>query len=144
MARTDFAAAFDRVIGRLGVAWNLTFGLYWARPWSFVSLDQVSQVYVNQKLGITIGRNGPKKRCNASDFLAVMDVLEPRFREPSYPVHSYPELSLKAWLFNDPGREAPSKEIESVGEKRRRGNFRCSIVSRCVTRDSTDRAVYRC
>jgi 5-methylcytosine-specific restriction enzyme B len=121
-ARTDFAAAFDRVIGRPSVAWNLTFGLYWGRPWSFVSLDQNSQVYVNQKLGISIGRNGPKKRCNATDYLAVMDVLEPRFKEPSYPVHSYPELSLQAWLFNDPGNEAPSKTTEPVGEGDEEGN----------------------
>ncbi len=31
-----------------------------------------------------------------------MDILEPRFQEASYPVHSYPELSLEAWLYKDP------------------------------------------
>ncbi|WP_298826360.1 AAA family ATPase [uncultured Piscinibacter sp.] len=108
--RDEFAVAFDRVIGKPSVAWNLTFGLYWARPWSFLSLDHNSQVYVEQKLGITVGRDGPKKRCSASNYLAVMDLLEPRFKESTYPVHSYPELSLQAWLFNDPGREAPSKQ----------------------------------
>jgi 5-methylcytosine-specific restriction protein B len=45
--------------------------------------------------------NGPKRRCNASDYLAVLDTLEPRFREDAYPVHSFPELSLAAWLFKD-------------------------------------------
>lgn len=101
-ARTDFAMAFDGANGRPRVAWNLTFGLYWARPWSFLSLDHNSQVYVTKKLGIAIGLHGPKRRCNAADYLGVMDILEPRFQEDSYPVHSYPELSLEAWQYKDP------------------------------------------
>lgn len=80
-------------------AWNLTFGLYWIRPWAFLSLDHNSQVHVSKKLGVPIGLHGPKRRCNSADYLAVMDVLEPRFQEASsYPAHSYPELSLEAWL----------------------------------------------
>jgi 5-methylcytosine-specific restriction protein B len=102
-ARDLFAKAFDKANGRLFVAWNLTFGLYWIRPWAFLSLDQNSQVYVSKKLGVPIGLHGPKRRCNSADYLAVMDVLEPRFQETSYPVHSYPELSLEAWLYKAPG-----------------------------------------
>jgi 5-methylcytosine-specific restriction protein B len=103
--RERFAAAFDSANGRQGVAWNLTVGLYWIRPWAFLSLDHNSRVYVTKKLGITIGLHGPKKRCNAADYLAVMDALEPRFQEASYPVHSFPELSLEAWLYKDPTAE---------------------------------------
>lgn len=103
--RAAFAAAFDGANGRPGVAWNLTVGLYWIRPWAFLSLDHNSRVYVTKKLGIAIGLHGPKKRCNAADYLAVMDALEPRFQEASYPVHSYPELSLQAWLYKDPTAE---------------------------------------
>ncbi|MDV6341097.1 AAA family ATPase [Nitrosomonas sp. Is24] len=104
-ARYEFAKAFDHVNGRLFVAWNLTFGLYWIRPWDFLSLDNNSQVYVTKKLSVPIGLHGPKKRCNSSDYLAVMDALEPRFQEASYPVHSYPELSMEAWLYKDPTGE---------------------------------------
>jgi 5-methylcytosine-specific restriction protein B len=104
-ARDQFAKAFDKANGRLFVAWNLTFGLYWIRPWSFLSLDQNSQVYVSKKLGVPIGLHGPKRRCNSADYLAVMDVLEPRFQEASYPAHSYPELSLEAWLYKGPTDE---------------------------------------
>jgi 5-methylcytosine-specific restriction protein B len=32
LAREEFAKAFDSANGRRGVAWNLTFGLYWIRP----------------------------------------------------------------------------------------------------------------
>ena len=101
-ARLQFARAFDHVNGLPNVAWNLTFGLYWIRPWSFLSLDQKSQVYLTHKLGLSLGLNGPKKRCNAADYCAAMDTLEPLFQESSYPVHSYPELSIEAWLYRSP------------------------------------------
>jgi len=100
--RASFAVAFDNAIGRRGVAWNLTFGLYWIRPQAFLSLDRNSRIYLTTKLGVPIGRHGPKRRCNAADYLAVMETLEFRFKEATYPVHSYPELSLEAWLYKDP------------------------------------------
>ena len=100
-AREDFMKAFDGANGRPGVAWNLTFGLYWVRPWTFISLDNNSRAYVGTKLGIQIARSGPKRRCSGADYLALMDTLEPRFQEAAYPVHSFPELSLQAWIYND-------------------------------------------
>ncbi len=114
-ARADFARAFDDANGRPMVAWNLTMGLYWIRPWSFPSLDNNSQVYLGKKLQVPIGRHGPKKRCNSTDYLAVMDALEPRFEETSYPVHSYPELSLKSWQFKDPTPE-PIAIVSALGQ----------------------------
>jgi 5-methylcytosine-specific restriction protein B len=109
-SRAEFARAFDNANGRSIVGWNLTFGLYWIRPWSFLSLDHNSQIYVTKKLGVLIGLHGPKKRCNSTDYLSVMEALEPRFREATYPVHSYPELSLEAWLYKDPTNETSPNE----------------------------------
>jgi 5-methylcytosine-specific restriction protein B len=100
--RATFAAAFDAAHGREIVGWNLTFGLYWSRPWSFVSLDSNSQFYISRKLNVAIGNHGPKKRCNAADYLSLIDVLRGHFEEKSYPVHSFPELSLEAWRYRDP------------------------------------------
>ena len=97
VAKTAFAKAFDDSNGRMGVAWNLTMGLYWARPWALLSLDGLSRTYIKDTLAITINRNGPNRRCAAVDYLQVVDILEPRFQESGYPVHSFPELSLLAW-----------------------------------------------
>ena len=105
-ARTTFAAAYDNATESWGVGWNLTMGLYWIRPWNFPTLDGQSQRYISKKLNIQIGMNGPKRRCNASDYLTVLDTLEARFQEDAYPVHSFPELSLAAWLFKDSGTSA--------------------------------------
>ena len=45
-----------------------------------------------------------------------MDVLELRFEEVFYPVHSYSELSLEAWQYKSPSNEASSAEIDSLPE----------------------------
>ncbi|MBO9539714.1 AAA family ATPase [bacterium] len=108
-ARARFSLAFDHANGRPLVAWNLTFGLYWIRPWSFLSLDSGSKLYITKKLGVPIERHGPKGLCNATDYLAIMDALIPRFQEPSYPAHSFPELSLSAWHYKDPSATTPSQ-----------------------------------
>jgi 5-methylcytosine-specific restriction protein B len=106
-ARSDFISAFDDAIGRWGVGWMLTVGLYWTRPWVYPTLDKQSRHYIDKKLRLQIGRNGPKRRCSALDYLTLSDSIETRFQEEAYPVHSFPELSLAAWQYKD--AEAPSQ-----------------------------------
>ncbi|MGE0105226.1 MAG: McrB family protein [Blastocatellales bacterium] len=113
--RSAFVSAYENATQRYGVGWNLTMGLYWIRPWNFVTLDTQSRLYITKKLNIQIGMNGPKKRCNSNDYLTVLDALEARFQEDAYPVHSFPELSLAAWLYKDSGA-APSPSVTSTDE----------------------------
>ncbi|MGD9506019.1 MAG: AAA family ATPase, partial [Syntrophobacteraceae bacterium] len=108
-----FVAAYDDAARRNGVGGNLTMGLYWIRPWSFPTLDSQSQRYIEKKLNIQIGKSGPKGRCSANDYLAVLDALEARFQEDAYPVHSFPELSLAAWHFDYGGTSAPPDPTDS-------------------------------
>jgi 5-methylcytosine-specific restriction enzyme B len=97
--RSSFIDAYDDATQRYGVGWNLTMGLYWIRPWSFPTLDSQSRLYLERKLGIQVGQNGPKGRCSSSDYLNILEMMETRFREEAYPVHSFPELSLAAFLY---------------------------------------------
>ncbi len=116
---SGFSAAFNSVMELYGVAWNLTFGLYWVRPWSFLSLDERSRIYITEKLRLEVGLNGPKHRSSASDYLLLMDTLRQRFEEPDFSVHSFPELSLAAWTYTGtavalagPGDEEVTTEME--------------------------------
>ena len=59
-------------------------------------------------MGIHIGRNGVDKRCSGNDYLTLIDELNKKFREGSYPVRSFPELSLAAW------EKTSSKSLKSV------------------------------
>jgi 5-methylcytosine-specific restriction protein B len=115
-----FSRDFDAAMAYYGVAWNLTFGLYWCRPWSFLSLDERSRSYIGEKLRLTIGRNGPKHRCSAADYLQLIDALKQRFEEPDFSVHSFPELSLAAWNYTasapDPAEDDSDDDVPAVSE----------------------------
>ncbi len=102
----NFCKRFDEAMTNWGVAWNLTFGLYWIRPWQFSPLDERSRSYIHEKLRLPIGRNGPKKRCDAADYLQIIEDLKQRFEEPDFSIHSFPELSLEAWTYNGSTPEA--------------------------------------
>ena len=108
VARDEFASAYNNVAGRFIIGWNLTFGLYWIRPWDFIALDIHARGYLEKKLNIDIGLNGPKKGyCSANDYLTVRDTLEKRFHEDTYPVRSFPELARESWLYKHTGTYVP-------------------------------------
>ncbi|NOQ52647.1 MAG: AAA family ATPase, partial [Desulfuromonadaceae bacterium] len=113
--RASFIAAFDDATHRRGVGWNLSMGLYWIRPWAFPTLDSQSRTYIDKKLRIQIGNNGPSRRCNAADYLKLLDTLDTRFQEDAYPVHSFPELSLAAWRYEDTPASSASTSSERKG-----------------------------
>lgn len=96
-SRARFIKAYDRATKCFGVGWNLTMGLYWIRPWNFMTLDNHSQYYIEEKIGTKILKNGPKKHSNAEDYLNLLEELDKKFKQDSFPVHSFPELSLAAW-----------------------------------------------
>ncbi|MBS1370656.1 MAG: AAA domain-containing protein [Lentisphaeria bacterium] len=116
-ARITFISAFDKAMRQFNVGWNLTMGLSWIRPWEYPALDNRSRIYIRQKLDLSIGHNGPEKRCSASDYLALQETLENRFAEELFPVHSYPELSYSAWLYRN-GRESGWRAslLQKVGQ----------------------------
>lgn len=120
-----FSRDFDSAMGYFGVAWNLTFGLYWCRPWSFLTLDERSRSYITEKLRLTIGRNGPKNRCNAADYLQLIEALKQRFEEPDFSVHSFPELSLDAWSYTG---SAPETEDESEDDEQNNRDEDTTVV----------------
>ena len=107
--RTEFAEAYDVATEIRGVAWNLSTGLYRAHPWDFLTLDSRSREYMTEHLKLQIPNSGGKGPCDAKSYLKLLDDLKARFEEESYPVHSFPELSLEAWGWEPPEPPPPPK-----------------------------------
>lgn len=103
--QSAFIAAYDKATKVKNVGWNLTMGLYWIRPWSFLTLDKRSRHYINENFkDIDI----PKKPPSASEYLNTVATFENKFRENEFPFNSFPELSLAAWKDRGNGDVTPN------------------------------------
>jgi len=101
----EFIKSYNAAASNLGIGYNLTIGLFWIRPWNFLTLDSNSRIYITKKLNLDFGKNGPDNRCNANDYLRLIESLETRFQEDTFSVHSFPELSYSAWRYNPEDNE---------------------------------------
>ncbi|MBU1218354.1 AAA family ATPase [Myxococcota bacterium] len=108
----EFIATYDKVSAQFNAGWLITIGMFWARPWSFLPLDNTARTYIINKLNLTIGNSGHGKRASGSDYMNLINALEQRFQEPHFPVHSIPELSMAAWRYRDnkPFLDTPEEE----------------------------------
>ncbi|WP_086620105.1 McrB family protein [Erythrobacter tepidarius] len=121
--RDQFIARYDAAIDVWGASWNLSTGLYWSHPWEFPTLDSNSRSFLTGRLQMRIPTIGPQKPCSGATYLKLVDDLKARFSEESYPVHSFPELSLAAWHYKGPeesqaeadqGGAAPNEDEEDA------------------------------
>ncbi len=115
-----FVGAFDRTISQRKVAWSLTMGLYWIRPWEFVPLDQNTRQYLRSRFGIQLPGKIGKGHFAGSDYLKLIDDLKARFVEGDSPVRSIPELSFAAWgqgrVADEPQDNYELDDAEGVSE----------------------------
>jgi 5-methylcytosine-specific restriction protein B len=93
----SFIEAFDNARTVSGVKWNITMGLYWTRPWSFVPLDSNSRELIKSELRLPITQNKSGQTPSGREYVALLDSLKIHFANANYPIHSFPELSLRAW-----------------------------------------------
>ena len=94
----EFSEAYDTAIEQHNIGWNLSIGLYWIRPWQFVTLDKHSQDYIKEKLGMDINLSIDKKYCNGDDYSSLIVQFYMKFKGDDFPVHSFPELSHQIFI----------------------------------------------
>jgi|LSQX01.1.fsa_nt_gb 5-methylcytosine-specific restriction protein B len=98
----DFLKAFNDA---LKVKWtnvNLTMGLFWIRPYTFLNLDQLNRLYFDIKL--------PATGLSSKFYKETLDKLKTQGK-------THPELSLLAWeKFHEPKPpESPKRPIHEEG-----------------------------
>ncbi len=93
----EFINAFNKVVSQKGVNWNITMGLYWIRPYTFINLDARNRKLLenNQsrfKPDIDIMKT-LKRMVSAEKYLILMK----KTKEIMSEYNSFPELSFDAW-----------------------------------------------
>ncbi len=99
ISREQFIELFNRVRNQQGVAWNITMGLFWMRPYDYINLDSCSRAAFNEcrmipPVDYTI-QPMIKNVVSGEDYFKIIDLCKECFV-----IHNdlnFPELSYRAW-----------------------------------------------
>jgi 5-methylcytosine-specific restriction protein B len=102
--RADFVDAYDAAVQVRGTRWNLSVGLFWSNPWTFVTLDGTSREFIESHLRITVPHAQRQNPPSGEQYMQLVEALQDSFADGGADVASFPELSLAAWEALDRGR----------------------------------------
>lgn len=117
----DFISVYNTVRGRFGVKWNITMGLYWIRPYTFINLDSRNRWFLTQPDNfpadyVVSARNVLSKNEIPSGeiYLDMCRRYIECLKTGKYRYSSFPELSYYAWMETslDKGTQRKTTENE--------------------------------
>ena len=118
--KSHFISCYDTVLPQNGVRWNITMGLFWVRPISFLNLDGCNRDYLlnakSQMRDTVLAITDLKQVPDGTTYLKLVDACTARFDEQESPNHSFPELSAAAFS-------------ETKGNDHKDGNDRVSTAN---------------
>lgn len=114
--KSRFVEYYDRVIKQKGVQWNITMGLFWIRPYSYINLDLKNRWFISEKNGefsiISEKMNYFKKAPNGSAYLDVCNIISNMILEHKVEYENFIELSYDAWLISEEEKKK-NKKLET-------------------------------
>ena len=107
--RLAFSSAYNKAQAQFGVKWNLTMGLYWIRPYTFINLDEKNRKFLSNSDNISFDiveelaalRTVP----SAEKYLEICDKCKSIIRSGGYEYSSFPELSYTAWVSSNKNKK---------------------------------------
>ena len=98
-------SAYDKVIKQKGIQWNITMGLYWIRPNTYINLDSKNREFIiKQKIlpeqfikEVNKFKNVP----NGEQYIQLCDLLLDKIKYGKYGYINFKELSFMAYEQDD-------------------------------------------
>ena len=91
--KSNLVVAFDSLQKFLGIKWNLTIGMYWIRPNSYMPLDELSRNYL-AKIGVSVFK---ETDLNGKNYLSLLDTIKKKIEKNEIKEKHIPEISHAAW-----------------------------------------------
>lgn len=91
---TIASKCLDVVFGQKGIKWNITMGMYWVRPYEYISLDSLNRRYL-PSIGIEMFEDD---EIDAFHYYALLKRVKNRIEKRKISANSIPEISYRAWL----------------------------------------------
>ena len=118
--KNAFIAAYDTVTKQKMIKWNITMGLYWVRPYTFINLDSTNRAFITDIDNMphyftTIFSDINKGLPDGTSYLFMCEQAKNALNQKEYEYHSFPELSYCAWKSSQAGKpeEPPTKTVDS-------------------------------
>lgn len=107
--KNAFISAYDTVTKQKMIKWNITMGLYWARPYTFINLDSTNRAFITDVDNMphyftTIFSDINKGLPDGRNYLFMCEQAKNALNQKEYEYHSFPELSYYAWKSNQLGK----------------------------------------
>ena len=107
--KNAFIAVYDTVTKQKMIKWNITMGLYWARPYTFINLDSTNRAFITDMDNMphyftTIFSDINKGLPDGRNYLFMCEQAKNALNQKEYEYHSFPELSYYAWKSNQLGK----------------------------------------
>ena len=110
-----FRHAYDAVLQQRHASWNVTMGLFWIRPYSYVNLSSRDRWFLalpdRMPSSVRSVLASLKKVPESTEYLGIRDSILSVLKSGTYEYSSFPELSERAWrVAEQVNRE--SKEVD--------------------------------
>ncbi len=101
--RKRFSAAYDKVYAQYGIKWNITVGLYWIRPYTFLNLDSINRKFITNEQYmprdfVEMAQKNLKNAPHGEAYLAIKDSCRKELDTGTYEFKNFPKLSYAAWI----------------------------------------------
>ena len=110
--RVLFVKLYNAASKHKGISWNITVGLYWIRPYTYLNLDSVNRSFLlnNEKFESIKTISKLNRVPDAETYLKIIDICRESFNEDEITYRNFPELSHTAWL-------KPASNMHGQGKK---------------------------
>lgn len=122
--RAEFINAYDTVIKQKQVKWNITMGLYWIRPNTFINLDSTNRAFVQNSANLSddfaeIFKNLDNVVPSGEEYISMCEQANAELSSGNYDYNNFPELSYAAWTSfkNDSGTDTAEPDEEPAGNE---------------------------
>ena len=117
--RQNFSEAYDKVHDQICIRWNITMGLYWIRPYTFINLDSRNRWFIADAKNmpgefVVAAEKTFKKVPYAADYLAIKDLCKKVLDAGEYEYKSFPDLSYTAWVVSEQVNQEKKAEGSTV------------------------------
>ena len=116
--REDFISAFDSVRDQWGIKWNITMGLYWIRPFSFINLDSRNRWFIEydgsfQDEFVELIKDLKYELPSGREYLELNDLAKKAIESKENDYGSLADLSARAWLVSEEINRENKEKVDS-------------------------------